>query len=322
MTLDDDQPLWRLLLAAACVGLPLLVTGLIFFRIGGAFPAALPQPLTAPEFRTVGTMLAPSALSTMNAVLISSAAMVAVCLGVIGWSLAKIWTGLGRTASLLGAVVIFGAGAIFVSTPNNPLIGALVKTPVAKAVEAKVWAAAEFGAAADQTLLLGLFIGPAAIVALLIRFVLLCLRPVWEIGQDDPRNLAQRAGELRAAILLGSAMLTAATLATYFYYRFPVALMTEPSAAAFDALSTQAALRWGAAYTMALACTAAPAIAVFFADRDAVARKPDVDAGAIPGLFHKPGLTDRLRQTATAAAILAPAGAVPLLEALKAFFGG
>jgi hypothetical protein len=322
VTLDKDQPVWRLLLAAASVGMPLLVTGLIFFGIGGAFPAALPDPLPHPGFLTAGTTLAPAALSSVNAVLISSAAMVAVCLGVILWSLTKIWAGLGRTFGLLGAMVVFGAGAVFVATPNNPLIGALVKTPVATAVEAKVWAAAEFGMAADHTLLVGLFIGPSAIVALLIRFVLLCLRPAGTTGSDDPQRLAHRANELRAAILLGSAMLTAATLATYFYYRFPVALMTDPSAAAFDALSSQAAIRWGAAYTLALACAAAPAIAAFVAERDALARAPEVNAEALPGLFHTPHLTDRLRQMATAAAVLAPAGIVPVLEAVTTLFSG
>ncbi len=315
----EEQPHDRLLLAAGAAALPLVVVSIMFFEIGGAFPAALPADIAAPALETNGATLAPASVAALNGVIISSAIMLAVCLGVIFWSLAQIHVGLGGRATGVAALIVLTASAGFVATPHNPLIIALVERPLVLASEAEVWAAATFAPAIDLSLKVGMFAGGGAIVALLMRFMLLCLQPA---SCDEISTLRHQASALRAAVFVGSVMLTSAALATYFYYSFPVSMLAGSDAPPYAALSAQASIRWGACYTISLACAATPALAAFAAGRNTLMHSPNTGGSDVPDLFEAPVLADRLRQVATIAAVLLPAGAVPVIEAIKTLTSG
>ena len=189
----------------------------------------------------------------------------------------------------------------------------IVETPLD---EATVWGAETMRSGMRLFVSTNTFFGLAAVGAMMFRFADIALGPPGDVKSVE--DLRARGDALREGLAVGSAILTSATVATYFYYHYPLSIMTEASAKIFAPLSALGALRWGAVYATILIAASAPAIAAQILDgRRLGGAGADADAAS---WLNKDAWADRLKALGAVLALIAPAAATPVLEVLAELF--
>mgnify|MGYP001214349409 CR=1 FL=1 len=316
------RPPHRIALALACLVFPGLVYGLSFYLVGGKL--LTPQALM-PE--TLGVAFGPATparfaadMAARERFLIAAAAMTAVSLGALAFSLSQLVESRGPRFGLLAAVGATATGLFAVATQGNPLRDLAVERPVALAIrEGATWGLAEAWAGISLLVTANTFIGLVAVGATALRFADLAL------GRDGPAPdaaaLARNGRALRETVLAGSAILTSATVATVFFNQYPLSLMAPPALDVFTTLSGIASVRWGAAYSIVLATAAAPAAAALIADRRRAAASGLRLTDEETRWLSRDGLVENLKTLSAVAGVLAPALAAPAIEIVKAFAG-
>ncbi|MEL7464494.1 MAG: hypothetical protein AAFN79_10530 [Pseudomonadota bacterium] len=306
------HPPERMFLAAACIAFPAFVYAVAFWQIAGR--RLVPGELTTADLGIAFVERSPASLAADLAAretyLIASVAMLLIAVISFGYALGAIRRSRGTTVMAVAGLFAVIVGGVALAYQGNPLRDLVVEAPLDAA---SPWGAEAMREGMRLFVSINTFLGLAAVGAMMIRFADLALGS--PNGADDPAEGADRGGELREALVVGSAILTSATVATYFYYHYPLALMTEASAKAFAPLSALGSLRWGAAYAAILAAAAAPAVAALVAERKA---SPQRQAGdrADTGWMNAEAWSARIKAFGALLAIIAPAVATPILEVL------
>ncbi|MFV0473728.1 MAG: hypothetical protein ACK5MQ_05905, partial [Pikeienuella sp.] len=320
MTFDSfrGRPGWRVALAAACIVFPVLVYAVAFYWLAGraGTPADVAPEAIGLAFAEKGGPLFALEMAARERYLLTSAAMFAVSAGALAYALSRIYQRRGGAAALIGALAAAATGAVSALSAGNRLRTLIVEAPLALA-ETQGASHGLTGLSEGISLFVAVntFTGLAAVAAFMLRFADLALgAPDDDMGEA---GFARRAATLRETMLMASAVLTSATIATCFFYQYPLALMTPESRAVFGTLSGVASIRWGAAYTAILAAASAPAIIALIAER----RRAMADGALPPGAAATGGLSeDDVQEYATGlaalAGVIAPAGAAPVSDLL------
>lgn len=302
----------RIALAASCFAFPAVIYIFGFWWIAGR--QLFPVNLSA---KTLTLKMAPSTPATLAAdlaareiYLLASVAMLVISLTALAYALFGIRRSRDGRTALIAVISAAGVGAIAAFTEGNPLRTLVVETPLDKA---EVWGAEAMRSGMRLFVTVNTFIGLTAVGAMICRFADIALGPVE--GATTAETVRARGAALQEALLVGSAMLTAATVATFFYYHYPLSIMTVASAEVFGPLSALGSLRWGAAYTAVLIAAAAPAMAAHIMDaRQGSGDQGDKDAGA--AWLDGDVWAKRFKTLGAILAVIAPAIATPILEVL------
>lgn len=301
----------RSALALASFAFPAAVYFAAFWLIGGRrlFPGDVTAEALGLAFREKSPAMLAADLAAREAFLISSTAMLIISVSALGYALAAIHSSRGRGPAVLAALAAALIGTAALANEGNIIRDVMVERPLR---DAAVFGAEGLRRGLALFVSLNTFVGLAAVGAMMARFADLAWGP--ETGVSDRREIGARAAAIREAIYFGSAILTVATVTTYFFYHYPLAVMTEASEAAYRPISGIGALRWGASYTAVLAAASIPAVAALIADRRAA-----VEAGVIADeegstLFDRKAWADRAKAIGVVATVIAPAVATPLLE--------
>lgn len=318
--LFKSRPPARIALALACIAFPASIYAVAFYLIGGTwfFPEDVSPEALGLAFAARSAALFAEELAAREAFFIASVAMTLACTVALAYALALILRDRTPGAAIFTALAAAATGGLAVLTQGNTMRTVVFETPMLRAAaESATFGAAGFLRGAEIYVSVNTFIGLAAVAALIGRFFHLTL------GNDgetrDAAGLARRAAALRESVTVASLVLTSATVATYFYYHYPLSLMTDASRAIYGPIAGIASLRWGVAYTVVLATTVAPAFAAHLEDRRvAVAEGAAPADAAKTGWLSKDAIGANLKALGAVATILAPAVAAPLLDLIEA----
>lgn len=308
----------RLLLAAMPPLYPALIYGVIFVYFGsGHFfvfeitPADLELVLATktPDAHIADLRARDNLLLTIGlAITVASAA------GLYG--LALLHAERGRKAAFLATLAALVTGLMAAATQGNPLRSLVVENVFHVAKETHAWQEPVwFSDGGDMLYTLGFFIVLAACAIIMLIFSHIALGD----GTTNVNSLKKRTRQFRLAIYLSSAIMTSATISTYSFYHYPLAMMTPESARIYGELAQLASVHWGVVYSFILATTIGPALAALYIDNAKALDQGDIEPDTVI-LFDKSWISGTLRRFALIASILGPAAIGPLIEKITSAF--
>lgn len=230
----------------------------------------------------------------------------------------------GWRPALVIVLICLGIGYIAATNQGNPIRDMVVEWPLGQAAFNYIsYGLPELYEGMRWFSIINSFCAVAAASALIARFVDLTLGDGRWDGEND---IPERGLALRETILFAGALLTLATVATYFYYHYPLVLMESGSAETHRRFSEMASVRWGAIYSTIMITASSPAIAAHLLERQRLAHdiqklleaQPDLDIPPPPPWISLHTLGTAAKSMLAFAAMLAPAAISPILEFFNA----
>jgi len=316
----------RYLLAALCIIAPLVVYLVGFWWLGLNY--FFPSSLSASDFQVEliqdSTQVFSLELAPRERVFLTSIAVSVMSIVATIYAIATIERNRGWRPTLLILAVCLSLGTIAATHQGNPIRDMVVEWPLGQAAFNYIsYGLPELYDGMRLFSVINSFCALTAASALVARFVDLTLGDGRWDGEND---IPTRGLALRQTILCAGVLLTLATVATYFYYHYPLVLMEEGSAQVHRRFSEMASIRWGAIYSSVMITASAPAIAAHSLERQRLARDLQRYAKEEPGLeIPTPPPWVPLQTLAllgkaalAVAAMLAPAAVSPILEFFNA----
>ena len=319
----------RYLLACLCVISPCAVYFIGFWWLGLNY--FFPPSLTPSDFQ-VGliqdnTEVFSLELAARERIFLSSIAVSVFSIVAAIYAIATFERNRGWKPTLLVIAICLALGYVTASNQGNSIRSMVVDWSLGQAAFHYIsYGLPELYEGMRLFSVINSFCALTAATALIARFVDLTLGDGRWDGEID---IPKRGVALRETILFAGVLLTLATVATYFYYHYPLILMEEASAITHRRFSEIASIRWGAIYSTVMITAASPAIAAHLLERQRLARdiekliedQPELDIPSPPPWVSMHTLGVVARSALAFAAMLAPAAISPILEFFNAGIG-
>lgn len=279
-----------------CLIAPLAVYYFFFLNVGLEyfFPPDLTKavlgagnmgitPVPLPTNFMDQTELFSEELLAREKVFISSVAVMVFAIAAAAWAFASIFRNREIDGLALAMYVSLLFAILAAARHGNKVREAVVEWPLELATNAEVTHGLEkmHEGMALMSKSLSFFVVIAA-SALVIRLSELTLgNGKW----DGCADIYMRGRTLREILLVGSVLLCLATIATYFYFHYPLEFMSGRYAEAHERIAQVASFRWGLLYSMIMLTAAAPAIAVHLMERERLER--DLTAALVTAELEK-----------------------------------
>lgn len=316
----------RHLLAFLCVAAPTAVYLIGFWWLGLNY--FFPSSLSPSDFQVAliedNTQLFSKELASRERVFLASIAVSVFSIVAAIYAIATIERNRGWLPTIVVTAVCLFLGVIAATQQGNPIRDMVVEWPLGQAAFNYIsYGLPELYDGMRLFSVINSFCALAAASALVARFVDLTLGDGRWDGEND---IPTRGLALREAIMFAGVLLTLATVATYFYYHYPLVLMEESSADIHRRFSEMASIRWGAIYSSVMITAASPAIAAHLLERQRWSQKtekrrlerPDLDIPPPPPWISLHTLGVVAKSVLAFAAMLAPAAISPILEFFNA----
>ena len=288
------------------------------------FPSSLSPTDFQVDLISDNTRLFSVELASRERIFLSSIAVSVFSIVAAIYAIATFERNRGWRPTVVVVLICLALGYVAAVTQGNPIRDMVVEWPLGQAAFNYIsYGLPELYEGMRLFSVINSFCALAAAAALIARFVDLTLGDGrWDGANDIPaRGLA-----LRETILFAGVLLTLATVATYFYYHYPLVLMEEASAATHRKFSEMASVRWGAIYSTVMITASSPAIAAHLLERQRLARdiqrliedQPDLDIPPPPPWISLYTLGVVAKSVLAFGAMLAPAAISPILEFFNA----
>ncbi len=312
----------RYLLACLCVAAPCTVYLIGFWWLGLNY--FFPSSLSASDFQidlvADNAELFSQELVSRERIFLSSIAVSVFSIVAAIYAVATIERNRGMVPTVVVVGLSLGFGYAAATMQGNPIRDMVVEWPLGQAAFNYIsYGLPELYEGMHLFSIINSFCVLAAASALIARFVDLTLGDGRWDGQND---IPTRGLALRETILVAGVLLTLTTMATYFYYHYPLSLMEESSAEVHRRFSEMASIRWGAIYSTVMITASSPAIAAHLLERQRLARDiqtlieehHEMDIPVPPPWISLHTLGTVARSVLAFAAMLAPAAISPILE--------
>ncbi|MEM7271269.1 MAG: hypothetical protein AAF401_18690 [Pseudomonadota bacterium] len=309
------RPGERVALAGLCVIAPVLVYLLIFSILGGGyfFPQDIAHKTLSLELRPAEPTLFVAEFAGRLRILLSLGALAVFALCLVAYAGALLYSRRGRNWMMILMGVAAGYGIAGALNRGNAMLDAILITPLEQAIAADPgFGLARFFEGADMLQAAATLFSLTAAAALAICFADFAFG--YRSGDEREGDLRPVRDHLSRVFVASSALMTLATIATYYYYHFTPLLMTEASADIYRPLAASASLHWGASYTLCLAAASAPAGAAYLLMRSRALRAGTMkdDVALFPDTFS----AKAFKAAGAVLTLLAPAIASPLFDML------
>lgn len=316
----------RYLLACLCVAAPSAIYLIGFWWLGlhYFFPSSLSAGDFPVELIQDNTQLFSQELASRERIFLSSIAVSVISIVAAIYAIATFERNRGRRPTVIVVAICFSLGVLAAIQQGNPIRDMVVEWPLGQAAFNYIsYGLPELYEGMRLFSIINSFCALAAASALIARFVDLTLGD----GRWDGKNdIPTRGIALRETILVAGVLLTLATVATYFYYHYPLALMEERSAEVHRRFSEMASIRWGAIYSSVMITASSPAIAAHLLERQRLAQdiqklsaeRPELEIPPPPPWVSLYTLGVIAKSVLAFAAMLAPAAISPILEFFNA----
>lgn len=316
----------RYLLACLCILAPTSVYLIGFWWLGQNyfFPSSLAPGDFPISLIRENTQLFSQELASRERVFLASISVSVFSIVAGIYAVATLERNRGWKPTFGAALICLALGYVAAVNQGNPIRDMVVEWPIGQAAFNYIsYGLPELYEGMRRFSIINSFCAVAAASALVSRFVDLTLGDGrWDGANDIPaRGLA-----LRETIMFAGVLLTLATVATYFYYHYPLVLMEDDSARIHRRFSEMASVRWGAIYSTVMITASSPAIAAHLLERQRLARdiqklikeQPDLDIPPPPPWVSLHTLGTVAKSVIAFAAMLAPAAISPILEFFNA----
>ena len=312
----------RYLLSCLCIAAPCAVYFIGFWWLGLHY--FFPSTLRAEDFEialiTDNTQLFSLELASRERVFLASIAVSVFSIVAAIYAISTFERNRSWPPTLVVTLVCLALGYVAATNQGNPIREMVVEWPIGQAAFNYIsYGLPELHKGMHLFSVINSFCAVAAASALIVRFVDLTLGDGRWDGEND---IPTRGLALRETILFAGILLTLATVATYFYYHYPLSLMEKETAEVHRRFSEMASVRWGAIYSAIMITAASPAIAAHLLERQRLARdiekliaeRPDLDIPPPAPWVSLKTLSTIAKAAFAFAAMLAPAVIAPILE--------
>lgn len=316
----------RYLLACLCIIAPTAVYLIGFWWLGlnYFFPSSLAPGDFQVDLIRDNTVLFSKELASRERVFLASIAVAVFSIVAGIYAISTFERNRGWRPTVGAALVCLALGYVAAVNQGNPIRDMVVEWPIGQAAFNYIsYGLPELYEGMSRFSIINSFCAVAAASALVARFVDLTLGDGRWDGEND---IPARGLALRETILFAGALLTLATVATYFYYHYPLVLMEDESAKVHRRFSEMASVRWGAIYSTVMITASSPAIAAHLLERQRLARdiqklivdRPELEIPPPPPWISLYTLGTIAKSVLAFAAMLAPAAISPILEFFNA----